>query len=66
MYSFIHLFCKHILNAYYRPDSMLGIGRKICQDCEASPQKVHVNILMTDLLAKELMVMELACLRFIL
>lgn len=39
MYSFIHLFCKHILNSYYRPDSVLGTGRKNCQDCEASSKK---------------------------
>ena len=43
MYSFIHLFGKHTLNAYYRPDSMLSIGRKNRQDCEASPQEVHAG-----------------------
>lgn len=28
MYSFIHLFSKHILNGYYRPDTVLGIDKK--------------------------------------
>lgn len=28
------------MNSYYRPDSVLGIGRKNCQDCEASPKKL--------------------------
>lgn len=43
MYSFIHLHSKHILNDYYRPDTVLGrhctSSMRKCQDSEVSLKK---------------------------
>ena len=39
MYSFIHLFGKHTLNAYYRPDSMLALVEKTAKTVRPPPKK---------------------------
>ena len=39
MYSFIHLFFKHILNVYYRPDTVEKNDRKKCWDSVVTLKK---------------------------